>query len=411
MAGYEGVGMDYTTQTLAFKITKTLRYIKLYGLRRTLIKAKAQYHMKKKYATLPPLATPPQEGGHVGIIGCGNFAYSNIAYYLKKNYGRVIRAAMDIDIHKAASLFQAYDLRYYTDDAERIISDPTIDLVYVASNHASHAEYAIEALKAGKSIHIEKPHVVCKDQLERLCAAMIECDGEVALGFNRPRSRIGRTIKRYLDTQPGPAMFNWFVAGHEISPDHWYFKEEEGGRILGNLCHWTDFVYQMVPPEKRYPLTIIPARSKSSDCDIAVTYIFGDGSISAITFSAKGHTFEGVRERFAAHRGNVLITMDDFKDLLVDIVDKKSKFTHFFRDHGHESHIKRSYEMVRSNGKLNSCCSIDYVWETGELFLKTKEALELMKTIILYPFDSSRFCEKSKETIKINRNKEDTSEA
>ena len=386
--------MDYTTQSFAFKLKKVLRYIRLYGIRRTLVKVKGQYHMKKRYSTLPSLPLPPNDGGHVGLIGCGNFAFSNIAYYLKKNYGRVIRGAMDVDIHKAASVYENYDLRYYTDDADKIISDPAIDLIYIASNHATHAEYAIWALRAGKSVHIEKPHVVRDDQLERLCVAMAECKGKVNLGFNRPHSRIGQTIKHYLDAQSGPSMFNWFIAGHEISPDHWYFKEEEGGRVLGNLCHWTDFVLQLVAPENRYPLTINPTRGKKSDCDIAIKYVFGDESIAAITFSAKGHTFEGVRERFAAHRGNVLISMDDFKSLSVEVVEKKHRPFQMFRDHGHEDCIKRSYGMVRPTGSgCNQGCSLDYVWETGELFLETRRALDENRQIIVYPFDESRLRE------------------
>lgn len=376
--------LDYTTQGLPFKIKKTLRYVRLYGIRRTWIKVKGQYHMKRRYETLPKLPADIPAGGHVGLIGCGNFAFSNIAYYLRKNYGAVLRAAMDIDIHKAASLYETYGLGYYTDDARRIFADPEIDLVFIASNHASHAEYAIEALKTGKSVHIEKPHVVREDQLERLCAAMSASSGKVNLGFNRPHSRIGRTIKHHLDSQAGPAMFNWFIAGHEISPEHWYFKEEEGGRVLGNLCHWTDFILQLVAPGDRYPLTINPTRGKKSDCDIAVTYTFGDESIAAITFSAKGHTFEGVRERFAAHRGNVLISMDDFKDLTVEVVDKKYKTAPFFRDHGHESNVTRSYEMVRPTaGAGFPGCPIDYVWETGNLFLKTREALNENRQITI----------------------------
>jgi len=377
--------MDYTKQSLKFKIKKTLRYIRLYGINRTLIKVKGQYHMKKRYAALPKQSCTPEEGGHVGLIGCGNFAFSNIAYYLKKNYGRVIRGCMDIDIHKAASLFEEYGLRYYTDDAEKIISDPDIDLVYIASNHASHAEYAIEALKAGKSVHIEKPHVVREDQIERLCLAISESKGKVGLGFNRPNSRVGKEIKKYLDSQSGPSMLNWFVAGHEISPEHWYFKEEEGGRILGNLCHWTDFVFQLVAPENRHPITITPTRGEKSDCDIAVTYVFGDESIAAITFSAKGHTFEGVRERFAAHKGNVLMSMDDFKELTIEVVDKKIKVSPFYREHGHESNITGSYEML-DKSELSGCTT-KYVWETAELFLKTRQALEENRVITVLPFD------------------------
>ena len=383
--------MDYTTQKLAFRVRKALRYVRLYGPQRTLSKVKGQYHMKRRYASLPALRPGADHRGHVAIIGCGNFAFSNIAYYLTKNYGPVIRAAMDIDIHKAASVYENYGLSYYTDDAGKILDDPAIDLVYIASNHASHAEYAIAALARGKSVHIEKPHVVREEQLERLCAAMQGSTGKVALGFNRPYSHIGQLIRQHLAAERGPAMFNWFIAGHEIAPEHWYFKEEEGGRVLGNLCHWTDFVLQMMDPQDRFPITITPTRGGKPDCDIAVTYLFGDESIAAITFSAKGHTFEGVRERFAAHRGNVLIAMDDFKRLSIEVVEKKRRSMQIFRDHGHEAAVTNSYRLVRpAAGTPPAGASVDYVWETGMLFLKTKTALDTHTVQVIQPFASSR---------------------
>lgn len=367
--------MDYTRQPLSFKIRKAARYVRLYGLRRTLIKIKGQYHGNRTFAALP--VERDRANRHVGILGCGNFAFSHIAYYLRKNYGAVLRGVMDPSLHKAASLFQEFDADYYTTDPQRIIDDPQIDLIFIASNHASHAEYAVAALAAGKSVHIEKPHVVRYDQLERLCEAMRTSAGRVALGFNRPNSPFGREIKKQMESQSGAAMYNWFIAGHELPAGHWYYAPAEGGRILGNLCHWTDFVLQLVPAEVRYPIRITPTRAEKSDCDIAVTYVFGDGSIAAITFSAKGHTFEGVRERFAAHRGNVLIAMDDFKDLTVEIVDRKHKTSLLFRDHGHQEAIRSSYALVRPReGQLQPGVTREYVWQTGDLFLRTREALE-----------------------------------
>src|SRR4051812_13500359 len=183
--------MDYGRKSRAFKVRKAMRYVRLYGLRRTAVKIRSQYHMGRRYATLPHERTKGDPKKHVGIIGCGKFAYAQIAYYLRKDVGGVLRGAMDVDVNHAASLFERYGLDYYTADPNRVITDPQIDLVYVASNHASHAEFAIIALANGKHVHIEKPHVVNDDQLRRLCAAMIGSPGRVALGFNRPLSRIG----------------------------------------------------------------------------------------------------------------------------------------------------------------------------------------------------------------------------
>jgi predicted dehydrogenase len=377
-----GVTMDYTKAHVLFKIKKALRYIRLYGISRTMIKIQGQYHMKRKYDVLPVIDPQSTTTGHVGLLGCGNFAFSNIAYYLKKNYGKVIRGVMDVDIHHAASLCQHYGANYYTDDAEKVLQDPHIDTIYIASNHSSHAEYAIRALEEGKNVHIEKPHVVNFDQLQRLVKAMSASSGKlVSIGFNRPLSTIGTEIKRHLSSQPGAMMLNWFIAGHELESGHWYFQDSEGGRILGNLCHWTDLTYGFIDDGHRYPLTIIPARSEKSDCDIAVSYVFGDGSIAAITFSAKGHTFEGVREKLAAHRGDVLIAMDDFKRLVVEIVDKVHIRNPFFRDHGHERSVCSSYACSRDKNAPG--LSPQYVWESAQLFLKTKEALDNNQKLVV----------------------------
>lgn len=378
--------MDYTKENFLFKLKKALRYLSIDGPSRTLIKIMGQYHMNKSYQPLPKNHLNDRKKAHVGIIGAGNFSYSNVAYFLRKNYGKVIRGVMDIEINRAASLFEKYDLIYYTDKISDIIDDDKINLVYIASNHFTHAEYAILALERGKIVHIEKPHVVNRDQLDRLVRAMETYNGKVRIGFNRPGSRFGRIIQEYLKKETGTIMINWFVAGHKIDPDHWYFHKNEGGRILGNLCHWTDFTYQMIPDELRYPIRIIPSRSEKADCDISVTYIFGDGSIATITFSAKGHTFEGVREKLNLHKGNVLVSMSDYETLRIDIADKKKFFKNLFRDHGHERNIKRSYELSSNNSQGES---IKYIYESADLFLKTKEALESQKEIIVQSYELS----------------------
>lgn len=170
----------------------------MYGFKRTLIKVQGQYHMKKKYNVLPNIKKDGSTKKNTAIIGCGNFSYSNIAYYIKKNYGNVIKAAIDTDINKAASLFERYNLSYYTDDIEKIMEDDDIELFYIASNHASHAEYAIKAISKNKAVHIEKPHVINFDQLKRLCKIIIENNAKVNLGFNRPLSKFGKIIFEHL---------------------------------------------------------------------------------------------------------------------------------------------------------------------------------------------------------------------
>ena len=157
--------MDYTSAPFSFRARKAARYIRLYGPRRTLVKVRGQYHMRATGQSFRSLPTPARSDAHVGIIGCGNFAFSHIAFFLDRNRRGAIRGTMDLEQARAASLARRYRAHYATDDAERLIEDPAIDLIYIASNHASHADYACRALERGKAVHIEKPHVVSDEQL------------------------------------------------------------------------------------------------------------------------------------------------------------------------------------------------------------------------------------------------------
>lgn len=367
--------MDYLKSPVAFRIRKVARYACMYGLGRTYVKMLGQLHMRKRFDPLPRMGEAPDDRQVAGIIGCGNYAFSTIAYFLRQRFGRVLRACMDIDIHRAASLSRQYRIPRYTSEADDLITDPKIRILYIASNHASHAEYAIEALRRGKSVYIEKPHVVSEDQLVRLSDAMERSGGKVFLGFNRPASPFHRIMKEHLDREGGTGMYNWFVVGHDLEPDHWYHKPEEGGRVLGNLCHWTDHVLRLVP-EGTYPIRITPTKAGADDSDIAVSYSFGDGSIAVISYSTKGHAFEGVKESFHAHKGNCLISMEDYRTMTVEVLHRKKRVRLLFRDHGHRANITDAFENAVRGGPYDFPKRRAHIVETGMLFLKTKEALE-----------------------------------
>lgn len=275
--------MDYFNQSVLFKIKKVLRYLLIYGFSRTYIKVMGQFHMRKKYGILPLVRNEIKPSQIVGIIGCGNYSFSNIAYYLNKKYGRIIAACMDVDINHAASLSDYYKVPCFSVSAEEVIKKKNIQLIYIASNHASHAEYAIDALLSGKDVYIEKPHVVSEDQLVRLVNAIKRSGKKAFLGFNRPGSYFGRIIYEFLKKETGSGIYNWFVSGHALDSGHWYYNPEEGGRVLGNLCHWIDFILRLVPIDT-YPIEIKPTRALKTDSDIAVTYKFGDNSIAVISF-------------------------------------------------------------------------------------------------------------------------------
>lgn len=374
--------MDYRKSSRWFRLRKLWRYLRMYGPGRTACKVRGQLHLRARYECLPARRRLSREDGHVGIIGCGNYAFTTIAYFLRRDRGKVLRAVMDIDPHRAASLFERYGAAYHTTDATEIISDPEIDLVYIASNHASHSDYAVAAIEAGKAVHIEKPHVVNRTQLERLMAAAENAERpRIRLGFNRRWSRLGGRVVSAIEEEPGSCVCNWSVIGHRLEPGHWYLRPGEGGRILGNLCHWTDFSLLMVPEARRYPIRLIPGRSLASDSDIALTMVFGDNSLVTITF-AECETFEGVREHLRVSKGETLISLADFERVVIERGPRKTRRRSLFRDHGHRETVLASYRMSRPGGRADGV-SLGYVRDTAELFLSVREALDADQQMVV----------------------------
>jgi len=380
--------VNYRKMPILFQIRKVLRYVELYGVSRTLEKVAGQIHAEGGIGFDGNVWNNPSakksKSRAVGIIGCGSFAYSTIAYYLRRENASFLKAAMDLDPAKARSLVKRFGGAYATTDAALILDDPDITLVYVASNHASHAEYAIEAIRRGKHVHIEKPHVVTRSQLAALSDAMrSRPEVMVFLGFNRPRSGHFSRLLNEARREVGPSMINWFVAGHAIEDDHWYFNSAEGGRILGNLCHWSDLTLELMPKTDRFPCRVIPASDGRSKSDFVTSIIFPDGSLASITFSAKGHTFEGVREVLQLHKGDLIATIRDFKTLSLTRGSSRRSISSLHRDHGHRANVVNSYIAVRDCDQRRRA-DLLHILDTAELFLAIREAHETGQTVVVH---------------------------
>lgn len=65
-------------------------------------------------------------------------------------------------------LKQHEGFKVYTTDINKLLSDPNVDVVYVALPNSLHYEYAYKALKAGKHVMVEKPFCQNYKQAKRL---------------------------------------------------------------------------------------------------------------------------------------------------------------------------------------------------------------------------------------------------
>ncbi len=381
--------MNYLKQSVGSTAKKLIRYIGMYGFQRAVAKLRARKHLLRTYKTLPPMKGDAAKNQTVGIVGCGDFSFTAIAFYLRKEFGSVFAVCMDKDIHRAASFAAHYKAPLYTDNINVVTENKNVRLVYVASDNASHAEYAVKALEAGKNVYIENPHVTTMDELRNLHRAMQKHSGRVYLGFSRPVSPFGKIIIDILHAASGPATVNWFVVGHSFDQDQSYPPATELSGALGDLCHWTDFSLRLVK-ENVFPITIVPARMVNGAGNLAVALIFGDGTIANITYSGQGYRLEDVRESLRAQKGNILIAMDDFKSLEIELLGIRRRTISFYHDHGHKNNIVNAYRNSTLNLPYDRQREFSHILNTAWVFLNTAEAFERNERITIDSYEKSR---------------------
>lgn len=105
-----------------------------------------------------------------GILGCGNVTEVKSGPGFRKANGSQLLAVMRRDVAKAEDYAKRHHVPRWYSDADRLINDPEVDAVYVATPPDSHEEMALRVATAGKSCYVEKP--MARSYAE--CARMVE---------------------------------------------------------------------------------------------------------------------------------------------------------------------------------------------------------------------------------------------
>jgi predicted dehydrogenase len=362
-----------------------MRNIRLYGWQYAYAKVLEEKHLNRQYMALPEQIGKMRTHHRVGIIGCGSHAYSVIAYYLRKEFGSIIAACMDKDINRAASLAARFQVPLYTTNANDVLECNNVELVCIASDPATNAEYAIKALEYGKDVYIETPHVVSIDQLHRLHNAMLNSEGKVFLGFNRPFSRFGKIISKRINETAGQAILNWFVSD-KLMPSSSQGDSDKEGLDLSQFCPWSDHVLRLAGSPK-FPVTIIPARWEQSELNFAVSLVFADGTIGTINYGTDDNLSSETSESFRAQKGNLKISMDDFRRLIIEAAGEKKSYRKFRPEKGHKAAITDAYRNVHYNEAYYRTEEVSHILNTAWLYLNIRDAIQKNSQLIIRSYE------------------------
>jgi 1,5-anhydro-D-fructose reductase (1,5-anhydro-D-mannitol-forming) len=106
-----------------------------------------------------------------GIIGAGEIAGRSFAPGVKLAPGAKLTAVWRRDLAKAQAFAAQFGGPRAYDSLERMLGDPELDAVYIATPNSLHADHAVMAATAGKHVICEKPMATTVRDAERMIEA------------------------------------------------------------------------------------------------------------------------------------------------------------------------------------------------------------------------------------------------
>lgn len=127
-----------------------------------------------------------------GIIGCGDVCEVKSGPGFQQAEGSELVAVMRRDGALAEDFARRHGVPAFYDDAERLIADPNVTAVYIASPPGSHLELALKVAAAGKPAYVEKPMARTHAECLRMVAAFEEAKVPLFVAYYR------RALPRFL---------------------------------------------------------------------------------------------------------------------------------------------------------------------------------------------------------------------
>jgi predicted dehydrogenase len=136
-----------------------------------------------------------------GIIGCGDVTELKSGPAFNKVSNSSLVAVMRRDGKKAKDYAERHGVPKWYDDAYKLIHDPEINAVYVATPPDSHEEYTIASLRAGKPVYVEKPMTLNALSAKRMVEAAAHTKCKLSVAHYRHEQPMFRKIKELLENE------------------------------------------------------------------------------------------------------------------------------------------------------------------------------------------------------------------
>lgn len=264
---------------------------------------------------------PGAGGVGLGIIGTGQFAKGVLIPAIVDTGGFKVVGVASARGLSADAVAQRYEAGYATTDASRVLADPAIGAVLVATRHDSHGHYVVEALRRGKHVFVEKPLCIDETGLAAIEQASRGSTATVTVGFNRRHSPMIKRLAEHFAGRAEPMALVYRVNSGRVllgaDPGWVHDPAIGGGRIIGEGCHFVDTL-QAVTGSLPVWVTAHAANPRRADLAgddvVTMTVGFADGSVGTVHYFSNGDA-SYPKERLEVFCQERIAVLDNYRRL------------------------------------------------------------------------------------------------
>jgi len=197
----------------------------------------------------PPPPTRTTELG-VGVVGYGPFGGMGYLHGLAatETDGLALVAAADSAPERLVAARNDFPDLVGHASAEALAADGDVDIAIIATPPVLHAELALQFLRAGKHVVIEKPMCLRRADADRIIATADELQRTVTVHQSRRWDRDWLSLRHVIGRGDIGEVFNveTFVGGFEHPCRAWHSEESiSGGAIYDWGSHHVDWIVQL----------------------------------------------------------------------------------------------------------------------------------------------------------------------
>lgn len=312
------------------------------------------YPSNRERPETPVIAVSPAQPATpavLGLIGAGHHVKDALLPALAGVQDVSIRAVCTASGVTAKALADRIRAAYCTSDPQAVLADDAVNAVLIGTRHDTHADLVVRALEAGKHVFVEKPLCLTQEELDRIAAAYRERADQglqLMVGFNRRFSSHAVEARAWIRRRVDPLVMVYRVNAGAIPPSHWIQDlDVGGGRVLGELCHFVDYLQALCGalPVSVHARRIGRHSSGITDDQCVVSLAFADGSIGTIVYTAGGD-IALPKERVEVFGNGRALTMDDFVQSDFYAQGRKRTFKSGARDKGFKEEMAQFVEAM-----------------------------------------------------------------